>query len=182
MTTVPPLVLLLALALLAGCQPDASAETVGSDGVGDGPPLVDVANAEALVSDLDRVDADWVVLNFWATWCAPCRVEFPDFVRYNAEMADEGVAVRFVSLDDGRDIDAVQAFLAEYEIDDPSYLYTGSGDITSELNPFVGAALPITMILDDDRIVRHSHVGLMQYPELVETVETVRAGGDPSQS
>ena len=181
--TAPPLALLLTLALVAGCQPDAAAEASEAGGAGqtasDGP-IVEVASAESLVKDLDGVDAEWVVLNFWATWCAPCRVEFPDFTRYAAEMEGEGVDVRFVSLDDPRDTEAVRAFLAEHGVDDPSYLYTGQGDVTSELNPFVGAALPITMILDADRIVQHTHVGLLQYPELKATVAAVRAGEDPT--
>ena len=181
-TTAPPPALLLALALVAGCQPDAAAETQGGGaGDADGQPVVEVASAEALVDDLDGVEAEWVVLNFWATWCPPCRVEFPDFTRYDAEMDGEGVDVRFVSLDDPRDLDAVRAFLADHDVDDPSYLYTGQGDVTSELNPFVGAALPITMILDADRIVQHTHVGLLQYPELKETVAAVRAGRDPAE-
>ena len=180
MTTAPPLALLLALALVAGCQPDAAAETqAGGAEAADGQPVVEVASAEALVEDLDGVEAEWVVLNFWATWCPPCRVEFPDFTRYDAEMEGEGVDVRFVSLDDPRDLGAVRAFLADHAVEDPSYLYTGQGDVTSELNPFVGAALPITMILDADRIVKHTHVGLLQYPELKETVAAVRAGEDP---
>lgn len=183
-TTAPLLALFLAFALVAGCQPDAAAEANGSGGADapDGQPLVEVASAEALVNDLDGVEADWVVLNFWATWCPPCRVEFPDFTRYDAEMEGKGVDVRFVSLDDARDLPAVRAFLAEHEVSDPSYLYTGQGDVTSQLNPFVGAALPITMILDADRIVQHTHVGILQYPELKETVTTVRAGGTPSDS
>ena len=177
-TAAPPLALLLALALaVGGCQPDASAETGGADdGANDDRPLVEVASAEALVNDLDGVEADWVVLNFWATWCAPCRVEFPDFIRYDAEVEGSGIEVRFVSLDDPRDLDAVRAFLADHDADEPSYLYTGQGDVTAELNPFVGAALPITMILDADRIVQYTHVGLLQYPELKETVAKVQAG------
>ncbi|MDT0632526.1 TlpA disulfide reductase family protein [Rubrivirga sp. S365] len=186
-TAAPPLALLLALALVAGCQPDASAGTAGEGGadaatVDDDQPIVEIASAKALVDDLDGVDADWVVLNFWATWCGPCRVEFPDFTRYDEEMDGQGVDVRFVSLDDPRELAAVRAFLAEHEVEDPSYLYTGQGDVTSELNPFVGAALPITMVLDADRIVQHTHVGLLRYPELKETVATIRAGGTPSDS
>ena len=177
MSTAAPLpALLLALALVAGCQPDASAETTAPGGADDGQPIVEVASAEALVKDLDGVEADWVVLNFWATWCAPCRVEFPDFIRYDAEVEGSGIEVRFVSLDDPDQLAAVRAFLADHDVTEPSYLYTGQGDVTSALNPFVGAALPITMVLDADRIVQHTHVGLMQYPELKETVAKVQAG------
>ena len=145
-------------------------------------PIVEVASAEALVDDLDALEAETVVLNFWATWCGPCRLEFPEFIRYDREMEGEGVSVRFVSLDQPTDLSLVKAFLAEHEVDDPSYLYTGQGDMTRQLNPFVGGAIPITMVLDGEGIVQHTHVGRMSYEDLVETVDTIRAGGDPSAS
>ena len=47
--------------------------------------------------------------------------------------------------------------------------------MTSQLNPFVGGALPITMVLDGEGIVQDTHVGMMTYDELAETVATVRA-------
>ena len=187
--TLGPLAVLLALASW-GCgadanapdvieaDPPADARTAGTPDV----PLVEVASAEALVKDLDGLGAETVVLNFWATWCGPCRLEFPEFIRYDQEMDGEGVHVRFVSLDQPVDLPLVQAFLKEHDVTDPSYLYTGQGDMTSQLNPFVGGSIPITMILDGDGIVQHTHVGRMAYAELAQTVATVRAGGDPSQS
>ncbi len=139
-----------------------------------------MASAEALVDDIAGLDADLIVLNFWATWCGPCRTEFPEFIRFDREMGDDGVHVRFVSLDQPTDLALVRAFLAEHEIADPSYLYTGQGDVTSQLNPFVGGALPITMVLDGDGIVQDTHVGAMSYDELVSTVSAVRSGSTPS--
>ena len=181
----------LALCLLAGCQPDADplAEGAGATASPTAAPaddveydevVVEVASAEALVEDLVGGDAETYVLNFWATWCGPCRQEFPEFIRYDAEMEDEGVHVRFVSLDQPVDLPLVKAFLAEHDVADPSYLYTGQGDVTSQLNPFVGGAIPITMILSGDGIVQHTHVGRLSYDDLVAAVDTIRAGGTPS--
>ena len=186
----PMRLLLLTLALALGACGDAATDAaVAGDPDREAPvattspdlPLVEVASAEALVNDLDDLDADIVVLNFWATWCGPCRLEFPEFIRFDREMDDENVHVRFVSLDQPVDLPLVQSFLKEHELDDPSYLYTGQGDVTAQLNPFVGGSIPITMVLDGDGIVPDTHVGRMSYSELAETVATIREGGDPDQ-
>ena len=184
------LILPAALALLAGCSDPAtstaSAESPATDAPAAPPaspdlPLVEVASAEDLVEDLDALDADMVVLNFWATWCGPCRLEFPEFIRFDQEMQDRDVHVRFVSIDQPADLPLVQAFLKEHDLEDPSYLYTGQGDVTKQLNPFVGNSIPITMVLDGDGIVQHTHVGRMSYADLKQTVTTIQNGGDPSQ-
>lgn len=182
------LALLTVFVLAGGCQTGAGEVPADDPAAGaavpasaDGrTPIIEIASAEALVNDLDSVDAETVVLNFWATWCGPCRMEFPEFIRYDEEMEGEGVAVRFVSLDQPTDLALVRAFLDEHEVEDPSYLYIGQGDVTRELNPFAPGALPITMVLDGEGILKHTHVGLMTYDALAQTVADVRAGRDPA--
>ena len=179
----------LALAVLAaGCTADSAPEAAGGDSAPAaaadeaGLPVVEVASAEALTDDLAGLDAEWVVVNFWATWCGPCRAEMPEFVEFDREMEDQGVHVRFVSLDQPVDLALVKSFLARVGVEDPSYLYTGQGNVASRLNPLVADVLPITMFMDGDGILRHTHPGRLTRADLDQVLATLQAGGDPSTS
>ncbi len=64
-----------------------------------------------------------VLINFWATWCGPCRVEFPDLVQIDADYRSKGLNFFIVSVDDFAVIDTrVPEFLKDYESTMPSYL------------------------------------------------------------
>lgn len=66
-----------------------------------------------------------VVLNIWATWCAPCRDEMPDFVRMQNELGPQGVRFIGVSIDTGG-FDAVEAFANEFGANYPLVLDDGT--------------------------------------------------------
>jgi thiol-disulfide isomerase/thioredoxin len=64
-----------------------------------------------------------VLVNFWATWCGPCRVEFPDLVQIDADYREKGLNFFIVSIDDFALIDTrVPEFLKDYDSTMPSYL------------------------------------------------------------
>lgn len=68
-------------------------------------------------------DKQPVLVNFWATWCGPCRVEFPDLVKIDADYRRKGLRFIVVSVDDFAVIDTrVPEFLQQYEATMPSYL------------------------------------------------------------
>ncbi len=141
------LVLILGAALVAGSA--AALE------VPDPPPRPDY-----MLADLDgelREAADWdgrvVLLNFWATWCAPCREEMPELRDLSAEYREQGLTVVGVAtLDDPA---AVQEFVDKLDIRYP--ILVGM-DEAMEIAQEYGnnrATLPYTALIDREGRVRH---------------------------
>ena len=103
------------------------------------------------------------VVNLWATWCAPCRRELPDF----QAASEEHHSVRFVGVDIGEDPAAAQAFLDDLGVTFPQY-----ADEEAELTDALGtAALPVTLIVDDDGLVTTTHIGPLSVDELHAALE-----------
>ena len=110
-------------------------------------PVVEEVTIEQFHQILQDREAALKVVNFWATWCAPCLEEFPDFIRLGKDLADQGVEVFFVSMDFEDEKPAVEAFLAEQGYSDTSYLRIGKD---SEFIPAIQeawtGALPATFL------------------------------------
>ena len=98
-----------------------------------------------------------LLLNFWATWCLPCRAEMPWFVEFETAFADEGFAVLGVSVDEtGRDI--VEPFLER----SPVNYRIALADTVERLAPFGPKnVLPTTWLIDRQGRIAAEHVGLV---------------------
>ena len=122
-------------------------------------------------------DNEITVLNFWATWCGPCRIEFPDLMAFDDEMEDEGVEVRFVSVDDAEMLPKVRAFLDEQGVTERSYVAPDQTMLAAQFGPAFGASLPTTLILDSGGIVRGAWTqGIVSRDTLASLVRRVRDG------
>jgi thiol-disulfide isomerase/thioredoxin len=115
----------------------------------------DVAKAlpDEVLTDLEGQDrklaewqGQWVVLNFWATWCAPCRKEMPSLERLAADSGDNGVAV--VSVATGRNPPAaVKRFFTEIGVENLPVLLDPKSALARQMGIF---GLPLTVILDPE--------------------------------
>ncbi len=128
--------LLLLGVLLAFCL-TTSAETLKP------APAWTLQSIEGKPVKLSDFKGQVVVLNFWATWCPPCREEIPDLIALQKQYASQGVVVVGVSLDDGGPA-PVARFARKMEINYPVVM--GKRETAADYGGI--AALPTTFIID----------------------------------
>ena len=107
-----------------------------------------------------------VVLNFWATWCPPCRAEMP-LLNQTATLL--GQKVHFLAIDDDEDGQVVRDFLKTWAITLPVLLDPG-GKINAL---FYIESYPITFFLDSEGILRAEHIGQLDEASLFRNLEAV---------
>jgi len=104
------------------------------------------------------------VVNLWATWCAPCRREIPDFEAVHQARGDE---VRFVGINIGEDAARAAAFLDEVGASYDQYL-DSEGYVVTELRT---STMPVTVILDANGVITERHLGPLDQDGLNEAID-----------
>lgn len=121
---------------------------------------------DALHARLDKLHGHPVVVNVWASWCGPCRAEFPFFADAVVEHGDE---VAFVGIDFDDDRESAGRFLREVP---PGFasVFDPAGDAARSLGG--GRAMPTTFFLDRDGEVAHTKLG--GYPDAAALEDDIR--------
>jgi peroxiredoxin len=104
-----------------------------------------------------------VVVNFWATWCEPCREEMPEFMRAQTEFGSKGVQFVGIAVDQAEKVDR---FAKDLGLNYPT-LIGGYGAV--ELSKTLGnrlAALPFTIVVDRQGRVAHTQLGPLKPDQL----------------
>lgn len=115
--------------------------------------LTDLKGSEISLSDYQ---GKVIFINFWATWCPPCRAEIPGFVEVFDKYKEKGMQVLGISLDrTGKK--KVQKFAKEYKINYPVAIATS--EIVKDYKP--GQYIPSTIIIDRKGKIRHKHIGYL---------------------
>ena len=114
--------------------------------------LPDLAGDSVTLSDLRGKK---VLLNFWATWCGPCRAEVPLLVRLNETYSHNDLAILAVNMME--DTIRVERFAADYGMSFP-ILLDSRGGISSS---YFVRGIPTTILLDDQGVIRTVHVGML---------------------
>ena len=127
----------------------------------------------------DPAKARPLLVNFWATWCDPCREEMPDLVEIDTEFRPRGLDFVLVSADDVSEIKTgVPAFLRKMKAKMPAYiLNTPDVEAAMELiDPRWGGELPATFLLDREGKIVFKHFGRVKLAELRPALEKALAG------
>ncbi len=106
-------------------------------------------------------------LNFWATWCPPCRAEIPDFIEVYGQNKTKGFEIVGISLDSSGK-DAVAAFVEKYKINYPIVLESrkATEKIIADYEP--GQYIPTTIVIDKQGRIRGKEVGAMDKQMLLK--------------
>jgi thiol-disulfide isomerase/thioredoxin len=108
-----------------------------------------------------------VVLNFWATWCPPCREEMPELSALNSQYQDKNVVVLGVAIDE---VSLIKQFTSETKISYPLFAAENNGmELAASLGNDKGV-LPYTVIIKPDGSIAKTYFGRISKPLLEETL------------
>ena len=153
------LVLLPMVIVLFVC---ANAEKASIFGNNSSPaPDFTVKDLKGREISLSNYSGKVVFLNFWATWCGPCKAEIPGFIEAYKQYKDKGMEVIGISVD-RISPKSVLKFAEKYKINYPVIMSTDKIQKDYEPGPYV----PITIIIDKEGKIRHRHIGYMDKEKL----------------
>jgi len=155
---------------LAGRKPQAAATSDRAVA-----PGVKVKDLEGRDVTLEQFKGKVVLVNFWATWCEPCRIEIPWFVEFQEKYGPRGFTVLGVAMDDeGKSV--VEPFVKKEEFDldgrkvKINYpILLGNDALAEQLGGLIG--LPTTVVISRDGKVVKRFLGLVSHDLVVEQIE-----------
>ncbi len=159
----------------AGSSPEGSA-TAMKGKVAPDFSLITLDGKPAKLSDF-RGEA--VLLNFWATWCEPCKIEMPWFVDFQKQYGPQGLQIVGVAMDDA-DTKDIAKFAQDMHVDYP--ILVGKDDERESIaNAYGGVQfLPETLYLDRDGKILNKMFGLVNRSEIEDNIKKAMASGNAS--
>ena len=126
-------------------------------------PSFSLMGLDGEMHDFDEFDGRHRLLNFWATWCAPCRREIPLLKEFQAEQGDDGILVIGIAVDI---MEEVQQYAEAAEFNYPILVGEMDAMAVAEQSGLQFHAMPFTMIVTADGEFLNAHFGELHRPDL----------------
>jgi thiol-disulfide isomerase/thioredoxin len=97
-----------------------------------------------------------LLIDFWATWCGPCKVEIPHFIEFQNQYGKDGLQIVGITIDDTAD--KVAPYIADMGMNYPVLLGLGRDDVQEAYGPLLG--IPVTVVVSRDGKICAKHTGL----------------------
>lgn len=120
---------------------------------------------------LARFKGKPIVVNFWATWCAPCRAEIPSLVELSERYRREGkdVVILGVSVDDT--VGKLEPYVRQMKMSYPVLVGRGRQDVLDAFGPFDG--IPVTVYIGRDGTIANRHTGIATEAQFEQEIEAL---------
>ncbi|GAB1443109.1 hypothetical protein MASR2M39_19480 [Ignavibacteriales bacterium] len=126
----------------------------------DKAPDFSLKSTDGKIVKLSDFKGKIVIIDFWATWCPPCRKGIPDLVELQKTYKDDLVIIG-ISLDDKRTLKDVVPFVGKYEINYP--VVFGDSEVVSAFGGI--ESIPTSFIIDREGNITNKHIGLIPKSE-----------------
>lgn len=134
------------------------------------------ANLNFTLKDVEGRDVSFesfrgkvVLLDFWATWCGPCKVEIPHFIEFQEKYGPKGFQVVGVSVDDP--VDKLAPYAKEMGMNYPVLQGLGHDDVQDAYGPILG--IPVSVMISRDGKVCATHTGLTSKDVFEREIESL---------
>src|ERR1700741_261268 len=162
----------------AGCGPGAQRQSAKqSDGAGGAAEThLQIPTLDGAAASVDQYRGKVVLVNFWATWCAPCRTEIPWLIEFNQKYGPKGLVILGVAMDDeGNKV--VQPYVQSQRFDVNGHpeamsyqILLGNTKIAEKFGGILG--MPTSMLYSRDGKKIKTIVGLIDHDDLSKTLDS----------
>ena len=171
---------MLAVVLLGSCSksptPPVKEKTQSSSNLKPAPDFL-LKDSNGGTVKLSDYRGKVVLLNFWATWCAPCKIEIPWFIEFEQQYKNKGFEVLGVATDD-EGWSVVKPYITERKMNYRVVL--GSDSVESAYGGI--EALPTTFVIDQEGRIVSSHIGLVNKDDYVKEIQNLLGNTSASKT
>jgi thiol-disulfide isomerase/thioredoxin len=162
----------------AGSNLTGSPNTAAEDAAADAKVAGKAAPLNFTLKDMNGVDVKLasfkgkpIVMNFWATWCGPCRAEIPSLVELNKQYGEAGkdVVILGISVDDP--IEKLKPYASQMHMNYPVLVGAGRDDVQDAFGPLWG--IPVTVFIDRDGKIAKKHSGIASKEQFEQEIKAL---------